>query len=64
MTEPILKKYGITDAVELVLALDGIKIRPSICPRLGWANAFQKMHDAGDDELLIIDSLSDWIDAE
>jgi antitoxin MazE len=64
LTESILKKFGITDVVELVLELDGIKIRPSISPRLGWANAFQKMHDAGDDELLINDSMSDWIDAE
>ena len=64
LTEPILKKYGITDVVELVLELDGIKIRPSRTPRLGWVNAFKEMHDAGDDVLLNEDSLSDWLDAE
>jgi antitoxin MazE len=55
----ILKKYNITDEVELVLEQGYIIIKPIAAPRKGWNQAFQEMNNNGDDDLLIEDSFED-----
>jgi antitoxin MazE len=55
----ILEKYNIKDAVELVLEKDCIVIKPVSTPRKGWENAFKKMHEKGDDKLLMADYIED-----
>jgi len=55
----ILEKYNIKDAVELVLEKGYIIIKPTTIPRKGWEKAFKKMHEKGDDKLLITDMFDD-----
>jgi len=59
LTKTLIEKYNITETVELVLEKDYIIIKPKKEPRKGWEKAFKKMHDAGDDKLLITDVLQD-----
>ena len=49
----ILEKYNIKDAVELILEKGYIIIKPTSTPRKGWEKAFKKMHENGDDRLLM-----------
>ena len=55
----ILEKYNIKDTVELVLEKGYIIIKPTSTPRKGWEKAFKKMHENGDDKLLITDMFED-----
>lgn len=55
----ILKKYNIQDKINLVLEEDFIAIRPIQKSREGWEDAFRKMHEKGDDKLLIDDVFND-----
>lgn len=59
LNKMLLEKYQITDKVELILQDDCIMIKPIKKPRQGWAEAFQRMHENGDDELLIDDVFED-----
>ena len=55
----LLKKYDIKDAVELILEKRFIIIKPISFPRKGWDKAFKKMHENGDDRLLLPDIFED-----
>ena len=59
LSKTILKKYEIRDTIDMVLEEDVIILKPISKPRDGWDNAFEKMHQAGDDRLLIQDVLPD-----
>lgn len=59
LTKAILEKYNITDKIELILEKGQIILRPISEPRKGWDKAFQKMHENGDDQLLIDDVFED-----
>lgn len=59
LSKTILEKYQIGDRVEIILEDDQIVLKPIKAPREGWAEAFKKMHEAGDDELLIPDVFED-----
>lgn len=66
LSKTLIEKYNITDKVELLLEKDYIIIKPKSQPRKNWDKAFQKMHENGDDELLINDvfedeNLEEWI---
>lgn len=66
LSKTILEKYNITDKVELILEKGYIILKPKSEPRKDWEQAFQKMHENGDDELLINDvfedeNLEEWI---
>jgi antitoxin MazE len=61
LSKTILEKYDIGDKVELILEKDQIILRPIKQPRQGWAEAFKKMHENGDDELLIPDVFEDEV---
>ena len=59
LSKTILEKYNITDKVELILEKGYIILKPKLEPRSGWETAFKKMHEKGDDQLLIDDAFED-----
>lgn len=59
LSKTILEKYQIGEKVEIILEDDQIILKPIRIPRQGWAEAFKKMHENGDDELLIPDVFED-----
>ncbi len=59
LNKMLLQRYNIVDMVELVMEDDCIIIRPVKKVREGWDEAFQSMHENGDDALLIPDVFED-----
>ena len=59
LSKTILEKYDIKDTVEVILEKGFIVLKPKATPRKGWDKAFQKMHDRGDDNLLMDDVFED-----
>ena len=59
LSKTLLEKYNITDKVELILEKGYIILKPKSEPRAGWEAAFNKMHENGDDKLLIDDVFED-----
>ncbi len=55
LSKTILEKYEIKDKVELILKSDHIVLKPISKPREGWKEQFTRMHELGDDDLLIDD---------
>lgn len=56
--KPILEQTGIMDDVEIEVEKNQIIIRPAKNARDGWDDAFKKMGQLGDDQLIIDDSIS------
>lgn len=66
LSKTILEKYNIKDSVELIMEKGFIIIRPKATPRKGWEKAFKRMHDNGDDKVLLDDifdeeNFEEWI---
>ena len=59
LNKMLLKKYNISDSVELVLEPDCIIIRPIKKVRAGWEEAFKSMRENEEDQLLIPDVFED-----
>jgi antitoxin MazE len=59
LSKTLLEKYNIQDKVELILEKSYIILKPKTEPRKGWEKAFKKMHEKGDDILLINDVFED-----
>jgi antitoxin MazE len=59
LSKTILEKYDIKDTVEVILEKGFIVLKPKATPRKGWEKAFKKMHERGDDNLLINDVFED-----
>ncbi|MCJ8166469.1 AbrB/MazE/SpoVT family DNA-binding domain-containing protein [Pontibacter sp. E15-1] len=59
LSKSILDRYNIKDKVELILEKGQIILRPVEHPRKGWDQAFKKMHENGDDQLLLDDVFGD-----
>lgn len=59
LSKTVIEKYNIQDSVELILEEDQIVLKPKTKPRRGWEKAFKKMHQNGDDKLLIDDVFED-----
>ena len=59
LSKTLLEKYNITDKVELILEEDFIILKPKQEPRKGWEDAFKKMHENSDDQLLLNDVFED-----
>ncbi len=59
LTKTLIEKYNITDTVELILEKDYIILKPKKASRIGWEKSFKKMHDNGDDKLLMTDVFED-----
>ncbi len=53
LSKTILEKYDIKDKIELILEMGQIILKPIQTPRKNWENAFKKMGEEGDDELMI-----------
>lgn len=65
LSKTILEKYEIEDTIELVMEEDYLILKPVSNPRKKWEAAFKKMHEKGDDQLLMEDffmdeNLSEW----
>ncbi|MFZ4058495.1 MAG: AbrB/MazE/SpoVT family DNA-binding domain-containing protein [Ferruginibacter sp.] len=59
LSKTILEKYNIQDTIELILEKNFIILKPKASPRKGWDKAFKKLHETGDDQLLIDDIFPD-----
>lgn len=55
----VLDKYQISNSVEVEMREGELVLRPVRKPREGWEEAFKKMHENGDDRLLIPDVFDD-----
>lgn len=65
LSKTLLEKYQIKDKVELILEKNQIIIKPVSEPRKGWDLKFKKMHETGEDKLLMGDvfedeNMEDW----
>jgi antitoxin MazE len=59
LSKTILEKYNIKDKVEMILEKGQIILKPIDKPRKNWEKAFEKMHQNGDDKLLLNDVFED-----
>jgi antitoxin MazE len=59
LSKTVIEKYNLQDSVELILEKDHIILKPKTPARKGWDKAFKKMHESGDDRLLIGDVFDD-----
>ena len=59
LSKTILEKYNIQDTIELILEKGFIILKPKTSARKGWEKAFKKMHENGDDKLLMADIFED-----
>ena len=59
LTKTLIEKYNIKDTMELVLEKSYIILKPKTSPRKGWEKSFKKMHENGDDNLLMSDVFED-----
>ncbi len=59
LSKTILEKYNIHDKIEVILEKGIIVLKPKTEPRKDWEIAFQKMHENGDDQLLMNDVFED-----
>jgi antitoxin MazE len=59
LSKTILEKYNIQDKIEVILEKGFIVLKPKNEPRKDWEIAFQKMHENGDDQLLMNDVFDD-----
>jgi len=55
----VLKKYNLTEKIELVFEKDYILIKRKEEPKEGWENTSKEMHKNGEDILLIVDVFED-----
>ncbi len=59
LSKTILEKYNISDKIELILEKGYIILKPKSEPRKDWEKSFKKMHENGDDQLLMDDVFDD-----
>ncbi len=59
LSKTLIEKYNITDTVELILEKEYIILKPKTAARTGWEKLFKKMHENGDDKLLMPDVFED-----
>lgn len=59
LTKTVLEKYNITDTIELILEKGYMILKPKHEPRKNWQNSFKKMHENGDDKLIVSDIFED-----
>ena len=59
LSKTVIEKYNLQDSVELILEKDHIILKPKTSARKGWDKAFKKMHESGDDRLLMGDVFDD-----
>ncbi len=57
----VLDECHISDTVEAIVDNGQITLRPEKKPREGWAAAARKIHEKGEDRLLIDDMPDEWV---
>lgn len=62
----LLEECRLGSTVDLVVENGNLVIRPAQTPRLGWDDAFHRMAERGDDDLLDQEAsrASEWDDTE
>jgi len=61
----LLEQVGLTDEVEMMVQDDQLVIRPARASRQGWEAHFIRMHQQGDDQLILDEtSLTKWDEEE
>lgn len=59
LPKALIDKYNIQDSIELILEKGFIILKPKSSARKGWDMAFKKMHENGDDKLLMAEVFKD-----
>ena len=59
LSKQIIQQYHLTDQVDLILEKDRIILKPINEARKGWNEAFQKMAQNEDDNMLMNDVFED-----
>lgn len=59
LSKTLIEKYKLEGTIELILEKDHIILKPKTAARKGWEAAFKKMHEQGDDQLLMGDVFED-----
>lgn len=59
LSKTVIEKYNLQDKIELILEKGYIILKPKTSSRKGWDKAFKKMHENGDDKLLMTDVFQD-----
>ncbi len=59
LSKTLIEKYNIQDTIELILEKGYIILKPKSSARNGWEKSFKKMHESGDDKLLMSDVFTD-----
>ncbi|MGI6046938.1 MAG: AbrB/MazE/SpoVT family DNA-binding domain-containing protein [Petrimonas sp.] len=59
LSKTLLDRYNIQDKVELIFEKNHIILKPKSEPRKNWEQAFNKMHENGDDQLVFDDIFED-----
>jgi antitoxin MazE len=59
LSKAMIEKYGFSDKIEITMKRDHVELKPVIEPRQGWDEEFKKLHDSGDDKLLLGDIMDD-----
>jgi antitoxin MazE len=59
LSKTILDKYNIKDKLEVILESGHIILKPIDAPRKDWNQQFEKMHQQGDDKMLMHDVFHD-----
>lgn len=55
LSKTLIEKYNFQDTIELILEKGYIILKPKTKARKGWDKSFKKMHENGDDILLVPD---------
>jgi antitoxin MazE len=58
-SKTVIQKYHLQDEVELIFEEEALIIKPIVKARKNWDAAFTKMHEQGDDKLIINDVFED-----
>lgn len=59
LSKTILERYRFGTLIEIVMKQDHLELFPASPPRQGWEEAFKRMNELDDDELLFDDVLDD-----
>jgi antitoxin MazE len=59
LPKTVIEKYNIQDTIELILEKGYIILKPMTAARKGWEKAFKRMHENGDDKLILTDIFVD-----
>jgi len=62
--KPIIEQLGFSDEVELEIYPDQLVIRSAHTPRQDWEAQFKAMAEAGHDQLLDAEILTEWDETE